>query len=159
MLFRSLFVGPKDAASTVDEREAGYREALYAAGVPFDRALTHRMDADDIESAKAVMQSGHPDGIACANDRTAGRLMHSLLQLKYRIPDDVRLVGIDDVDYASLLPVRLTTLRQPTGEIGDAALAVMLERIARRDMIPRDVRLSCELIVRESCGARLAPSS
>jgi len=153
---RVLFVGPKDAASTVDEREAGYREALHAAGVQFDRALTYRMDADDIESVRAVMQSGHPDGIACANDRTAGHLMHALLQLKYRIPDDVRLVGVDDVDYASLLPVPLTTLRQPTREIGEAALAVMLERIARRDMVPREVRLSCELVVRESSGARPA---
>jgi DNA-binding LacI/PurR family transcriptional regulator len=124
--------------------------------VQFDRALTYRMDADDIESVGAVMQSGHPDGIACANDRTAGHLMHALLQLKYRIPDDVRLVGVDDVDYASLLPVPLTTLRQPTREIGEAALAVMLERIARRDMVPREVRLSCELVVRESCGARPA---
>jgi len=59
-------LAPKDAASTVDEREAGYREALHAAGVQFDRALTYRMDADDIESVRAVMQSGHPDGIACA---------------------------------------------------------------------------------------------
>jgi len=99
------------------------------------------------------MRSGHPDGIACANDRTAGHLMHALLQLKYRIPDDVRLVGVDDADYASLLPVPLTTLRQPTREIGEAALAVMLERIARRDMVPREVRLSCELVVRASCGA------
>jgi DNA-binding LacI/PurR family transcriptional regulator len=52
--------------------------------------------------------------------------------------------------------VPLTTLRQPTREIGEAALAVMLERIARRDMVPREVRLSCELVVRESCGARPA---
>jgi len=153
---RVLFVGPENAAATVDEREAGYREALYAAGVQFDRALTHRMDADGIESVKALMQSARPQGIACANDRTAGHLMHSLLQLKYRIPHDVRLVGIDDVDYASLLPVPLTTLRQPTREIGEAALAVMLERIARPDMVAREVRLGCELIVRESCGARLA---
>jgi len=52
--------------------------------------------------------------------------------------------------------VPLTTLRQPTREIGEAALAVMLERIARPDMVAREVRLGCELIVRESCGARLA---
>ena len=48
----------------------------------------------------------------------------------------------------------LTTLRQPTQQIGDAALGVMLERVARRDLPPRDVLLHCELVVRESCGAR-----
>src|SRR5437763_15061346 len=98
------------------------------------------MYADGIESVKALMQSARPQGIACANDRTAGHLMHSLLQLEYRIPHDVRLVGIDDVDYASLLPVPLKTLRQPTREIGEAALVVMLERIARRAVGTREVR-------------------
>jgi DNA-binding LacI/PurR family transcriptional regulator len=50
--------------------------------------------------------------------------------------------------------VPLTTLRQPTREIGDAALATMLERLGRPDRPARDVLLHTELIVRESCGAR-----
>jgi DNA-binding LacI/PurR family transcriptional regulator len=62
-------------------------------------------------------------------------------------------VGIDDVEYARLLPVPLTTLRQPTRQIGDVALAVMLERLQRRDLPARQVLLPCELVVRESCGA------
>lgn len=152
------FVAVKDAASTVDDREAGYREALYAWKAPFDRAFVHRMDPDDAESVRRVMKSPRPDGIVCANDRTAGRLMQSLLRLGYRIPQDVRIVGIDDVEYASLLPVPLTTLRQPTQQIGDAALALMLERIARPDLPARDTRLQCKLIVRESCGASTSRS-
>jgi GntR family transcriptional regulator of arabinose operon len=99
------------------------------------------------------MESTRPDGIVCANDKAAARLMQTLLRLKYGIPDDVRLVGIDDVEYASLLPVPLTTMRQPTRQIGDAALTTMLERVARRDLPARDVLLHCELIVRDSCGA------
>src|SRR2546430_12262674 len=59
-----------------------------------------------------------PDGIVCANDRTAGKLMHSLRLLKYRVPKDVRLVGIDDVEYAKLLPVPLTTLRSEERRVG-----------------------------------------
>jgi DNA-binding LacI/PurR family transcriptional regulator len=49
--------------------------------------------------------------------------------------------------------VPLTTLRQPTRQIGDAALGAMLERVARKDMPARDILLDCELIVRDSCGA------
>ena len=49
--------------------------------------------------------------------------MRTLLQLVHAIPADVRLVGIDDVDYASLLPVPLTTLRQPTRQIGDGGVS------------------------------------
>jgi GntR family transcriptional regulator, arabinose operon transcriptional repressor len=79
--------------------------------------------------------------------------MHTLLRLGYRIPDEVRLVGIDDADFASLLPVPLTTLRQPSRQIGDAALAAMLDRVARRDLPTRDILLHGALIVRASCGA------
>jgi GntR family transcriptional regulator of arabinose operon len=153
---RVAFVGMPNAASTVDAREAGYREALYVGGAPFERTLVHRVDADDTSSVKALMDASTPDGIVCANDRTAGRVMKSLLRLGYRVPLDVRLVGIDDVEYASLLPVPLTTLRQPTREIGDAALAVMLERIARRDLPAREVRLHGSLVVRESCGSSIS---
>lgn len=150
---RVAFVGVPNAASTVDAREAGYREALHAWNVPFERPLASRIDPDDIATVRALMQQQRPDGVVCANDRTAGRLMHSLRRLQYDVPNDVRLVGIDDVEYASLLPVPLTTLRQPTRQIGDTALSVMLDRVARRDLPRRDTLLHCELIVRESCGA------
>jgi hypothetical protein len=95
---------------------------------------------------------GNTSGLA----NTAGRIMHTLRRLEMHVPRNVRLVGIDDVEYASLLPVPLTTLRQPTRQIGDVALSLMLQRIARPDLPARDTRLRCELIVRESCGFRAA---
>lgn len=156
---RVLFVGLPTAAAPVDAREAGYREALYTWNVPFERAFANRMDPDDVEQVRKLMEVHRPDGIVCANDRTAGRLMHSLRRLECRIPQDVRLVGIDDTEYASLLPVPLTTLRQPTHEIGEIALAVMLERIARPELPPRDTRVHCKLIVRESSGGSVSRSS
>jgi len=71
-----------------------------------------------------------------------------------RIPRDVRIVGIDDVNYASLLPVPLTTVHQPCREIGEAALRVMLERLERPKMAARDVLLDCRLAIRKSCGGK-----
>ena len=149
---RVAFVAVPHAAATVDAREAGYREALYAAGAQPDRTLVQRLDPEDGAAVRRLMDSARPEGIVCANDRTAGALMHSLIGLGLAIPRDVRLVGIDDVEYARLLPVPLTTLRQPTRQIGDAALGAMLQRVARPDLPPRDILLDCELIVRESCG-------
>jgi GntR family transcriptional regulator, arabinose operon transcriptional repressor len=149
---RVAFLGMPNAAATVDAREAGYREALYAGGAIVDRSLTHRLDPSHAEDVKSWMSASHPEGIVCANDRTAARLMQTLLRLGIRIPQDVRLVGIDDVEYASLLPVPLTTLRQPTRELGHAALAAMLDRVASADLPTRDILLHCELVVRESCG-------
>jgi GntR family transcriptional regulator, arabinose operon transcriptional repressor len=63
------------------------------------------------------------------------------------------MVGFDDVKYARLLPVPLTTLHQPRKDIGRVALAAMLDRIANPGLPPRDVLLGCELMVRKSCGA------
>ena len=79
--------------------------------------------------------------------------MRTLMTLGYDVPKDVRLAGIDGAEFSELLPVPLTTLRQPTRQIGDAALAAMLQRVARRDLPTRDILLPCELVVRRSCGA------
>jgi DNA-binding LacI/PurR family transcriptional regulator len=151
---RVAFVAQPNAAATVDAREAGYREALYAAGAPIDRALIHRFDASEGDAVRQLMESDRPDAVVCANDRTAGRLMQSLIKLGYGVPKDVRLVGIDDVEFAALLPVPLTTLRQPSRQIGDAALGAMLERVSRRGLVARDILLDVELVVRESCGSK-----
>jgi DNA-binding LacI/PurR family transcriptional regulator len=147
------FVAMRDAAATVDAREAGYREALDAWQVTVDRAWIHRLSPDDPAAVRALMASSRPEAIVCANDWTAARLMRTLLDLGYGVPRDVRLVGIDDLDYARFLPVPLTTLRQPTRDIGAVALATMLDRVAHPEGPVRDVFLQTELIVRASCGA------
>ena len=156
---RLAFVALAHAAATVGAREAGYREALYTWGAPVDPVLVHRLDPDNADTVRQMMDACRPDGVVCANDRTAARLMQTLLRLDYQLPRDVRLVGIDDADYAPLLPVPLTTLRQPSRQIGDAALGAMLDRLARRDLPTRDILLHCELIVRKSCGAGASPTA
>jgi DNA-binding LacI/PurR family transcriptional regulator len=150
---RIVFVALPNAAATVNAREAGYREALFAYDLPVTRDAVRYLDPTDPAPVRDVMDSCRPDAIVCANDRAAGRLMHTLLGLGYAIPAEVRLAGIDDVEYARLLPVPLTTLRQPTRQIGDAALGAMLDRIRRPGLPPRDIFLQCELVVRASSGA------
>jgi len=151
---RIAFVSMPNAAATVDAREAGYREALFAWQAPVERSLVHRLDPSDSFQVQAMMEPQQVDAIVCANDRTASRLIPTLLRLGYAIPSDVRVVGIDDLEYAKLLPVPLTTLRQPTRQLGDAALAAMLERVARTHLPTRDILLNCDLIVRDSCGGK-----
>jgi GntR family transcriptional regulator, arabinose operon transcriptional repressor len=149
---RIAFVGYSNSASTVAARIAGYREALFVAGVPVDPALVQRLHGDDESEIKRVMDMLGPDAIIGANDRTAGHLMHNLIRLNYRVPEDVRIAGIDDVAYANLLPVPLTTVHQPCREIGVAAVAAMLERVANLDMPVRDILLDCRIVIRDSCG-------
>jgi GntR family transcriptional regulator, arabinose operon transcriptional repressor len=108
--------------------------------------------ADDLGLVRSILKKDRPDAFVCANDLTAGQLMHTLLDLGKRIPEDIRMVGIDDVKYARLLPVPLTTVHQPCHNLGKMALSIMLDRIAHPDLPTRDVLLSCDLVLRKSCG-------
>ncbi|MCA1649808.1 MAG: substrate-binding domain-containing protein, partial [Acidobacteria bacterium] len=152
---RIAFVAIENAAATVEAREAGYREALFTWGSPIRPEFVHRLDPTSAPDVQRIMKSTRPDAIVCANDWTAARLMHTILGLGYAVPDAVRLVGIDDLEYASLLPVPLTTLRQPTRAIGATAFAAMLDRVTRPDTPVRDILLQTELVVRRSCGASI----
>jgi GntR family transcriptional regulator of arabinose operon len=145
------FLYVEHQAPTAQLRLAGFRDALNARGL--HPATECVIKAPVPEALDLRWKRGAFDGFVCANDRLAGLLMHTLLACGVRIPQDVRIIGIDDVAYASLLPVPLTTIHQPCREIGEAALRVMLERIERPAMPARDVLLDCWLVVRKSCGA------
>jgi GntR family transcriptional regulator of arabinose operon len=152
---RIVFVAQPDSAPTVEARIAGYREALYAHGCAFKPEWVRRLDPSTKDEVRRMTKTLRAEAFVCANDRTAGLLMHSLIALGYRIPADVKIAGMDDVGYASLLPVPLTTIHQPCRAIGEAAMSAMLERIAQPAMLPRDILLECRLVVRESCGSKL----
>jgi GntR family transcriptional regulator, arabinose operon transcriptional repressor len=156
---RIAFAARPNSAPTVDARMAGYREALLLQGAKARSNMIAIGDVSDSRFIKSVMRKQKPDAFVCANDLTAGNLMHTLLSLGLQIPDDIRIVGIDDVKYARLLPVPLTTLHQPCRDIGRIAMTVMLERIANPDLPSRDVLLGCELIVRKSSGANKLPQA
>lgn len=156
---RPAFVSYPHSASTVDARLAGYREALHKHGLPDNANRIQSLRVDDIEAVRRFVDTQHPDAIVTANDRTAGGLMRSLLAQDIRIPEEIRVVGIDDAVYSSMLPVPLTTVHQPCRDIGMTAMAVMLDRLARPDMPTRDILLAAKLIVRSSCGAKLQQRS
>jgi GntR family transcriptional regulator, arabinose operon transcriptional repressor len=149
---RIAFVGEADAASTVDARQAGYREALERRGVTAGDELVLRGDPTDSSLVATLMARQSPDAVVAATDRTAGLFMRTVMDLGYRVPSDVRIVGIDDAEYAGLLPVPLTTLRQPCREIGIAAMAALVERIAAPHLPARDILLHGKVVVRASSG-------
>ena len=142
------FLARHHQAPTVKERIRGYRDAL--ANIDGTARVFHIRDESPLELPAPAFDC---DAFVCANDRIAGILMHALAARGLRIPNDVRIVGIDDVNYASLLPVPLTTIHQPCREIGETALKLMIERLDRPKMPARDVLIDCPLIVRQSCGA------
>jgi len=146
------FLAVQGSAETVEDRIAGYREALYAHGMPLDRHLVLRGDPRDAALLTHAVEIGGLDALMCANDHTAAHAMRTLLGLGLRIPGDVRIAGVDDVRYAELLPVPLTTLHQPCLDIGAVAMATMLDRVSNPRLPARSVMLNGSLVVRRSCG-------
>ena len=147
---RVAFASFSHQASSVDSRIRGYRDAL--AAHKQEPAAEMIFPYVKSEALPVVWREGAFDAVVCANDKIAGGVMHALLNRGVRIPHDVRIAGIDDVAYASLLPVPLTTVHQPCRDIGEAALHVMLERLDRPKAPARKVLLDSWLVVRDSCG-------
>jgi len=149
---RLAFLGRPNSAPTVDARIAGFREALLDAGIEPLSALIWRIEPSDLSEVKKLIDKVRPDGVVCANDFTAAHLMKTLGELGVSVPADIRLVGIDDVKYASLLPVPLTTIHQPCFDIGAAAIFAMNQRLKNPNFPARDILLDFKLVVRQSCG-------
>ena len=148
---RIAFVARPGSAPTVDARIAGMQDALSRESLHGHVFIGDPADTAEIAQ---LMRTVRPDGIVCANDRTAGTLMHTFASLQIQAPRDIRMVGFDDV-FADILPVPLTTLRQPCQQIAEAAIRAMLDRLANPEMATRDILLGCELIVRQSCGSQI----
>ena len=147
---RLAFVGRPKSAPTIDLRIARFLEALWDSGEVPSRDCVARIEPTDLSAVSAFLASRKPDGIVCGNDFTAAVLMRTFQQIGFSA-QDVRMAGIDDVKYASLLPIPLTTVHQPCAVIGAAAMKAMLERLADPTLPPRDIWVDFKLVVRESC--------
>ncbi len=146
------FMGYHGALSTIAERMGGYEDALRKHGLrPVGAPEAHLQTLAEVSKGNRLLHA--VEAFVCVNDRVAGQLMQTFLKRDVKIPDEIRVVGIDDVPYASLLPVPLTTVRQPAHEIGEAALRIMLERIRAPHQSSREVLLDGQLVIRKSCGA------
>jgi len=147
------FFAMEGSAETVDDRIAGCREALFAHGLQMPQSMVVRADPGDTKAVAEALRRQSFDALLCANDLTAAKLMRTLHSLGVRIPEELRIAGFDDVRYAELLPVPLTTLHQPCLEIGAAAIAAMLDRVANQNLPARSILLNGHIVVRQSCGA------
>ncbi|MFW6214964.1 MAG: GntR family transcriptional regulator [Alkalispirochaetaceae bacterium] len=140
------------SAHTILLRQRGYKAALLDYGVTPEADWIHWGEPEESEwVARSLVAAGVTD-LVCGNDETAATLMHTLDLMEISIPDTVRLVGFDDVRYAKLLRVPLTTLHQPVGEIGNAAVELMLWRLENPLAPARQIAVSGHLVVRRSSG-------
>ena len=147
---RLVFLGMPNSAPTVDARSMGFAEAIRASGYAEVKEWVEFGDPSDTLFIRDLVARTRPDAIACANDYTAARLMTTLNNLGVDVPGQIRVTGVDDVRYASLLQTPLTTIHQPCLELGAAALSAMLDRVSYPKMPARDLFVDFQLIVRNS---------
>ena len=152
---RIAFLTWANAAPTVDARITGVRDTLLRHDVELARDWIQIGDAEDPKFVRSLVAGRRWDAVICANDLTAAQLMRTLEKNDVRVPHEVRVAGFDDVKYATLLSVPLTTIHQPSRDIAVTACRAMLDRLADPALPARSILLPPRLVVRESCGAYL----
>ncbi|HWJ82588.1 MAG TPA: LacI family DNA-binding transcriptional regulator [Nocardioides sp.] len=152
---RIAFVGGPKGLPQVKHRLQGAEQVLeHAPRAELRFVETPRMDAAAGRStADELMGLGkrtRPDAILAANDLIALGVLQSLTLAGVRVPDDVAIIGYDDIDFAASAAIPLSSVRQPREELGIAAADALLEVIAEPGARVRDIVLEPELVVRRS---------
>jgi len=152
----AMINGPVNV-STAEERQRGYERAFLDAGLRVPEDLTvhcdFRQNAGFAAVSELLERSRRPTAIFAASNLLTLGALEAIHQLDLKIPEDVAIVGFDDMAWAKSLRPPLTTVAQPALEVGRSAARMLLERIQQPDTPRRQVVLETTLIVRASCGA------
>lgn len=153
---RIVFVGASTEIQQVADRLTGARKAMGE----YPEAELEVVEAESMtvlagRAAGELMterpRAELPDGIFCANDLLAIGVMQAVLLVRgWRIPDDVALIGYDDIDFAQSAVVPLSTVRRPTSQIGRTAIELLLESIDSEAGNYRQIVFQPELVARDS---------
>lgn len=148
--------GPRDHLCS-RARTDGYRSALERAGIGFDAALVRNGDFEHeggfAQGGELLDLSEPPTAIFAGSDQQAFGLYEAARQRGLRVPQDLSVVGFDDLPVTRWVSPPLTTVRQPLAEMGGAAAQMLGDLIAGLPLRTNRVELSTELIVRESTTA------
>ena len=151
-----MITGINNSTVTIDRTE-GYYGALTNAGREPDDSLIAEGDFSE-NSGYLVMQkllSAKPDAIFAQSDIMAVGAIRAVQEAGLRVPQDIAFVGFDDLPLGTLTKVKLTTIRQPINRFGIKAVDLLIDLIENGTLPARCVIIDTELIIRESCGAKL----
>lgn len=149
--------------TTIRRRHDAYRATLEASGIRYDPNLVlkiRELGLDNAyESMKAFLMRPHPPFTAVfgANDSTAIGVARALLEAGLRIPQDISIIGFDDISFAAFMNPPLTTIRIEREEMGKLAVRRLLEREAEPALIPIRVEVQSRVIERQSV-ATISPT-
>lgn len=162
---RIAYVSGIAGAAAVERRHAGVCQALTEAGLQPERALMDvrvqpaATGTDGVDGVDAVAQIlaavPRPSAVICLNDTAALQVLHGLEVAGLRVPADISVVGYDDVHFAARLSPPLTTVAQPTYQLGQAAADLLLDE-ARSGHTHREILFQPTLKIRASTAAPAA---
>jgi DNA-binding LacI/PurR family transcriptional regulator len=143
-------------------RQRGYRTALERAGLPFDDELVVKVAPHDSESLierriRELLSQQGITAIFAANNVLTVRAWRVLHRAGLRLPDDMSLVGFDDVEWMDMVTPGITVVAQPAVDLGRRAASLLLRRMESRDLPPAIERLHAGLVVRGSTGPPRKP--
>ena len=154
---RIAFVGGPFGIRQVNDRLAGARVAAENSGPDCELevvATTATTVAEGVTAGARILsrpRNEWPDALFAANDLIALGLLQSLIQEgRVRVPEEIAIIGFDDISFAGAAAVPLSSIRQPSTMIGRTALRILLEETADEELIPRQTVFQPELVVRRS---------
>jgi LacI family transcriptional regulator len=153
---RIAFIKGAPAVRSAADRLHGYKSALTDYDLPFQEELVIKGDFQQstaYNSTKMLLQSDNPPptAIFASNDLSAIGAMDAAREQGFRIPDDISVIGFDDIPQASFVYPKLTTVRQPLEQMGQIAVKMLLDQIEDRNHPPQRVALATQLVIRDSC--------
>jgi LacI family transcriptional regulator len=137
------------------DRLQGYRQALQCADMPVDENLIYPgyfTREYGYIGMKALLKH-KPDAVFAAGDTTAQGALQAIQEAGLRVPDDIAVIGFDDLDIATRTTPPLTTIRQPVQQKGSVAASLLIDVLEGQLHGPQRILLPTELVIRQSCGA------
>jgi LacI family transcriptional regulator len=145
--------GPQNQTAGQD-RLRGFRLAIEQKGMIFDAALAAEGNFTEAGGYTAMQKllPAHPDAVFVASDMMAAGALRAIRETSLKVPQDIAIVGFDDIPVAAQLNPPLTTIRQPIQRMGSLAVETLIDVIHQPETQPRRIVLQPELIIRASCG-------
>ncbi|HKJ34805.1 MAG TPA: LacI family DNA-binding transcriptional regulator [Balneolales bacterium] len=148
-----------EGLTTTTERFSGYKKALKEAGIPLIKELIVYEDSRQKggkEGTRTLLSlKKPPTAVFTTNNLMTLGFLEEMYNQKKKIPDDIALIGFDDMPWAVALNPPLTAVKQPGYELGVTAAELFLKRLNEPHRNTVNMTLNPELIVRKSCGAKI----
>ena len=153
-----MIIGRMNVLPRLKRRMQGYKDVLARYGVPFDPSLIIQRRNPNYQEGKQAMNQllalpQRPTAIFCTSDELALGGLAALREHGLRVPQDLSLIGADNIEACSYSDPPLTTVNIPAEEMGRKSIELLLEMIETGDHTPRQYALETNLIIRGSCAA------